>query len=163
MIVLKKHFFFFKNWRISLQCCIGFCCTMWVSCKFTPLSSLLSSLSLSPSHSSRSSQSTRLRLCVLHSSLPLAILTHDVYTFQCHSQFVPLSPSLVPYSHCAVHSLDLFIWLQVCILWHLHSFCSLRSPPASGSICSLYLWIQFILDSTYKWVYIVYLSLTSFT
>ena len=84
-----------KTW-ISLQCCIGFCCTT------THLSSLLSFLSLSPSHASRSSQSPRLRLPVIE-QLPITCCNTWCGYISALLSFAPLSPSLVTYSHCAIH------------------------------------------------------------
>ena len=54
-------------------------------------------IAVSASPRSSSSQCTRLRLSVLYSNLPLAILAHDVYTLQSHSLL-----HLLP-SHCAAH------------------------------------------------------------
>ena len=66
------------NWKvIALQCCVGFChTTTWIRC-IKYILSLLNFASTSPSsHSSRSSQSTRLRSRVLQqlpTSCPLLI------------------------------------------------------------------------------------------
>ena len=56
---LKIYMF---NWRIiALQCCVGFFHTiMWISYKYTYISSLLSLPLPPPSHPSRSSQNTSL-------------------------------------------------------------------------------------------------------
>ena len=53
----------FFHWRIiALQCCVSFCTTMWISCKYTYIPSPWASLPPSlPSHPSRSSQTMELR------------------------------------------------------------------------------------------------------
>ena len=79
---------FIFNWRkIALQCCIGFCHTI------TQIILLIHIFPPSP-HSSRSSQSTRLRfLCYIATSHQLSILHNSIYISTLLSPFVLPSPS----------------------------------------------------------------------
>ena len=77
-MLLGKFYLFsiFFNWnRVALQSCVSFCCTtMWISCKNTCMTSLLSPAPTLPSNPSRSSQRTELRsLCSTDASHELSI------------------------------------------------------------------------------------------
>ena len=86
---------------IALQCCVNFCCTSWISCKYTYILSLLSLPPTPlPSHSSRSSWNTELSsLCSIAASHELSV-SHTVYMSVLLSQFVPPSPVCTSPSLC---------------------------------------------------------------
>ena len=83
---------FFLNWKITaLQCCVSSCWTTWISFVYTCVLCLLNLRAILPpqSHSSRSSQSTKLS-SLIYSSFPLAVyFTHVTPLFQ----FISPSPS----------------------------------------------------------------------
>ena len=90
---------YFFNWRIiALKCCDGFCCTTWITYKYTYITSLLSlPASPAPSHRPVSSQSTRLSsLCCTAASHQLSVSHTVVSICQCyslsssHARFPPL-------------------------------------------------------------------------
>lgn len=103
----------FFNWRkITLQCCVCFCCTtMQISHNYVYILSLLSFLPR------RSSQSSRLRsLCYIVISHQLSILYMIMYivnaTFSIH-------PTLLP--HCVYKSV-LYICISITSLKKIHQF-----------------------------------------
>jgi len=95
-----------------LQCCFGFChTTTRISHTYIHTSSILSLPAFSPSHPSKSSQSTRLgSLCYTAISPQLSTLHMIVYIYWCY--FLHSSYSLSPLLYPQVHSLHL----------HLHPF-----------------------------------------
>ena len=102
------------NWRIiPLQRCVGFChTTTWISHKYTHIPFPLELLShpQSPSHSSRSSQSTRLSfLCYTATSHKVTILHMVIYIFRCYS-LKSSHPLLPPTS---VHKSILYIYMPL--------------------------------------------------
>ena len=101
-------FFFTFNWKIiALQCCVGFChTTMWISCKYTCILSLILCPILPPpppSHPSRSSQSTVLSF-LYYTAASLWISAH---TRQCICQCYSLSSSPFSIPLC-VHKSGLY-------------------------------------------------------
>ena len=108
---LTVFFFFFSqflflNWSIiAWQHFVSFCCTTtWIILMFTYIFSLSSSLPLTPSHSSRSSQRQSWAPSAIHSFL-LFVSYMVVYVCQYNSLNLPnpLLPILCP----KVHSLCL--------------------------------------------------------
>ena len=109
MIFKKQYFFnlFGFNWRIiALQYCIGFCHTStWISHRYTYVPLPLTSLPLTPSHSSRSSQSPGLSsLSHTAHSHRLSILHMAVYMLPCYS--LHSSPHLHPLTTVSLFSMS---------------------------------------------------------
>ena len=98
--------FLFLNWGIiALQCCVNFCyTTTWISHMYMYIFSLSSSLPLTPSHSSKSSQRQSWAPSAISSFL-LFVSYMVVYICQYYSLNLPnpLLPILCP----KVHSLCL--------------------------------------------------------
>ena len=106
---MAPSFYIFNQRIIALQCCVSVCHTTLISHKHTYVPSLLCICiqkytyvlpSYPPPHPSLLSQSTGLSpLCYTATSHQLIYFLHRViFMSQCHSQFIPTSPSPTVYT-----------------------------------------------------------------